>query len=340
MRSRAGLSERNLVGPVRRFLAVAALAAPFASCGVADVDVYESDYVDHDMGEMRAGLLASAAGGCDTSIAAGLTVQLVEELNCIAPNLMVDFRGPGMSLSAATQPYLAPGAAAALKAAIAGKGTLSINSAYRSVAQQYLLKKWHSQGKCNIQAVADPGSSNHQSGRSIDINSYATWRSALESKGWRWYGSGDTVHFDFLSSPNLGDKSVLAFQRLWNKNKSNKLSEDGAWGSSTEAAMKQSPVEGFPIHGCAKPPQPPPPKPVDSGRPDAGLKDAGTVDAGVFDAGTSDAGTFDSFGPRDASEFNELEPVVGGCNAAPAGLLFAFAPWFTRRRKSPGSVPN
>lgn len=223
------------------------------ACGQAELYVHEEPYVDHDLGQLTAGLNVGAAGGCDTSIVKGLTLQLVEELNCIAPNTMVDFSGSGVTLAGSVQPYLAPAAATKLKAAVAAAGTtISVNSAYRSVAQQALLYRWWKEGRCSIQIAAVPGNSNHQSGRAIDVNNYSFWISKLSPYGWQWYGSGDLVHFDFNAAPDLGGKSVLAFQRLWNKNKPNKLSEDGDWGPATESAMGQSPAEGFAVHGCGQ----------------------------------------------------------------------------------------
>ncbi len=173
--------------------------------------------------QYRSGLVMSAAGGCDTSIAAGLSAQLVEELNCVTPS-----------------------------ATTAQGDTLTVSSAYRTLGQQYLLYTWWRAGQCGIQVAAAPGSSNHQSGRAVDTPSYAFWRPALQAAGWTWLGSSDVVHFDHLSSPDVASTSVRAFQRLWNRNHATgQLVEDGAWGPNTEAAMGQSPVGGFPVHGCA-----------------------------------------------------------------------------------------
>src|SRR6185436_18316557 len=222
----------------------------FAACGPPEPG--EDSYIDHAPGVFQAGLTAGQAGGCDTSIVAGLTEQLVAELNCIAPNTMVDFCGANITLSGAVQPYLNPAAAADMKAAVAASGTnITLSSAYRSVAQQYLLYKWWQAGQCSIQAAAAPGKSNHQSGRAIDVPSYNFWISKLQAHGWTWFGSGDLVHFDYNSAPNLGSNSVLAFQRLWNKNHSTgKLAEDGDWGPASEAAMAQAPTTGFGTFGC------------------------------------------------------------------------------------------
>lgn len=203
--------------------------------------------------QLRAELSLASAGGCSTSIAADLSEQLIEELNCVQPNLMANFSGSHVTLYSSVLPWLAPAAARDLKDATTARGSaIPISSAYRTLAQQYLLYKWWRAGQCGIQVAAVPGSSNHQSGRAIDSPSYSTWRAALSAQGWRWLGSGDVVHFDHLASPDTASKSILAFQRLWNKNHTTgRLSEDSEWGPATESAMAQSPTTGFTTHGCA-----------------------------------------------------------------------------------------
>jgi hypothetical protein len=203
--------------------------------------------------QYRSGLTISGAGGCDTSIASGLSNQLVEELNCLTPNLMVNFSGPHVTLYSSVIPYLAADAAQDLKdATVALNDTMTVSSAYRTLAQQALLYRWWQQGQCGIQVAAVPGSSNHQSGRAIDTPYYSTWKAPLTARGWTWLGSSDVVHFDHLASPNIASKSILAFQKLWNKNHAtDRLDEDGQWGPATSSAMDQSPTTGFAVHGCA-----------------------------------------------------------------------------------------
>ncbi|MGV3621952.1 MAG: carboxypeptidase regulatory-like domain-containing protein [Archangium sp.] len=229
-----------------RILAALTLIA-FTSCG-PEVDVTDTHSVP--IARYREGLAMSSAGGCSTSIASGLRDQLVEELNCIQPNLMVNFTGSHTNLHSGVNPWLAAGASSALKSATNAKNDfITISSAYRTVAEQYLLYRW--QGSCGIQVAAAPGASNHQSGRAIDTPNYSYWRTALTNAGWTWLGSSDVVHFDHFASPNNASKSVLAFQRLWNKNNANKLVEDGIWGPASNSAMASSPTSGFPNHGCA-----------------------------------------------------------------------------------------
>lgn len=228
-----------------RALAAVTLIA-FASCGPDE----RADPVP--IARYRSGLAMSAAGGCSTSIAIGLRNQLVEELNCIQPNLMVDFTGSHTNLYSGVNPWLAAGASTALRSATTARNDfITISSAYRTVAEQYLLYKWWQAGQCGIQLASTPGASNHQSGRAIDTPNHAYWRTALTNAGWTWLGSSDTVHFDHFASANVASKSVLAFQRLWNKNNASKLVEDGVWGPASNAAMASSPTSGFANHGCA-----------------------------------------------------------------------------------------
>ena len=136
------------------------------------------------------------------------------------------------------RPYLHSSAANALKqATTAANDFITINSAYRTVAEQFLLYRWWQQGKCGIQLAAAPGASNHQSGRALDVQAWSYWRPAALALRVDWHGSNDVVHFDYFSAPALAGRSVLAFQRLWNKNNANKLAEDGVWGPASNNAM-------------------------------------------------------------------------------------------------------
>jgi len=144
---------------------------------------------------------------------------------------------------------LNPSAANALLAATNQMNDfMTINSAYRTSAQQFLLYQWYLRRQCGITAAAPPGGSNHESGLAIDTSSYNYWMTALQSNGWRWFGAGDVVHFDYVGSGSVDLRSagVRAFQRLHNRNNpGNTISEDGAFGSATEAAMNQAPCNGY-----------------------------------------------------------------------------------------------
>ncbi|MBX7193678.1 MAG: M15 family metallopeptidase [Sandaracinaceae bacterium] len=190
---------------------------------------------------------------CSTASVRGLALQLVGELNAMRPGRMERIDGiDNVDLNSAVIPYLQAPAAQALRRAAARRGssTMTINSALRTLPQQYLLYSWYASGRCGIGLAARPGRSNHETGTAIDIDGYSSWRSALQSESYRWFGSSDSVHFDFVGSgtESLSSLSVLAFQRLWNRNHpTDRLSEDGSYGPQTEARLRMAPAAGFAI---------------------------------------------------------------------------------------------
>jgi hypothetical protein len=147
-------------------------------------------------------------------------------------------------------PYVSAQARDALLAAAGAGGgnVVEVTSAFRTVVQQYLLRRWFELGRCGITAAAQPGSSNHESGRALDISNYSVWITGMEAQGWAHDVPGDPVHFDHLSSPDIRGADVLAFQRLWNKNApDDPIAEDGSFGAMTAERVKRAPAEGFGI---------------------------------------------------------------------------------------------
>ncbi len=203
-------------------------------------------------GEEELGETAQAAtvssyvtGTCSTSVVLGLSKQIADEIGCMSPTALVRFT-PSSKIqvtSSSVLPYLGSKA----KTAIEGVSTtVQINSAFRTVAQQYLLVQWYRAGRCGISAAAAPGRSNHESGRALDLANWSSVRTAMSNRGWSWLGSSDPVHFDHLSTADIRGKDVLAFQRLWNRNNpGDKIAEDGAYGPQTEARLRKSPSTGF-----------------------------------------------------------------------------------------------
>ncbi len=187
--------------------------------------------------------------GCSTEVVVGLSEQIAAEVDCLMPGqLVIVPEGNGLVFSgAAVLPYLGEDARADLLAA-AAEGEVQLNSGYRTVAQQYLIVRWFQDGRCGITAAADPGTSNHESGRAIDVGNWPDVIGSLEAHGWDQTVPGDEVHFDHLASPDLRGSDVLAFQRLWNRNHlEDPIDEDGTFGPMTESRLAQSPAEGFPI---------------------------------------------------------------------------------------------
>jgi LAS superfamily LD-carboxypeptidase LdcB len=79
-------------------------------------------------------------------------------------------------------------AANALEAAAASKNDfITLNSALRSSAQQYLLYKWKANGQCSqTNPVATPGTSNHEAGKAVDVSATAYWRTTLANYNYRY----------------------------------------------------------------------------------------------------------------------------------------------------------
>src|SRR5262249_26205119 len=124
--------------------------------------------------------------------------------------------------------------------------TLQVNSAFRTIAQQYLLYQWYQEGRCGIAIAATVGTSNHESGRAVDLANYASVITDMANHGWAHDVPGDDVHFDHNASPDIRGQDTKAFQVLWNANNpGDQIAEDGAYGPQTEARLKMSPATGF-----------------------------------------------------------------------------------------------
>jgi hypothetical protein len=187
---------------------------------------------------------------CSTSSVHGLAQQLIDEIECMAPGTLRRIDGlAGVHLDPVVFPYLQTPAAHALR--IAGAKTpVHVESALRTIPQQYLLYRWYQGGRCSIRLAARVGHSNHEQGLAVDISEEHT--SAMTAAGFRWFGSGDPVHNDYVGdgTVDLLGLSTRAFQRLWNLNHANdRIAEDGDYGPQTEARLKVSPAAGF-AHGA------------------------------------------------------------------------------------------
>ncbi|WP_287294773.1 peptidoglycan-binding protein [Moorena sp. SIO2C4] len=189
------------------------------------------------------------APGCSTSVLRGLDQQLIDQINSIAPNSLVSFADLNVANGPAVHPFLQAAAKQSLARAIKARGrTLSVNSGYRTIAQQLMLFNHGKVRRCGIGVVAPPGRSNHQSGLALDINDEQGWRPYLEREGWRWFGPADRPHFDYIGrgTRNIRPLAVKAFQRLWNQyNPDKPIAEDGIYGRNTEARLNQAPIVGF-----------------------------------------------------------------------------------------------
>lgn len=234
-------------------LQVVAAAALAAACGA--VGPGEESPPGGDPGGTPGGSIEGTpverfeTGECSTEVVLALSLQIADEVDCMMPGQFVRFEaGPVIQFTnAAVLPYLDIAARDDLyRAAAAGRTTMRINSAFRTVVQQHLLRTWFEQGRCGITAATPPGESNHETGRALDIGNHADWVETLAAHGWNHPIPEDPVHFEHPASPDVRGADVLAFQRLWNRNAADDvIDEDGSYGPATAARVKRAPAEGF-----------------------------------------------------------------------------------------------
>jgi hypothetical protein len=249
-------------------------AAPSASDGVPS-ELLGSDMLDYesDDGEPREAkppapkhfstVAQAAVDSCTTASVDGLSRQIIAQARCIKPNAFVPLPSrPNLVIASQVFPYLELGARDRLLKALDAKPKqkMTINSALRTVAQQYLVWRWSQTKRCGVPLATLPGESNHEIGTALDIAEAGTWRPALEAQQFKWLGASDRVHFDY-KGPGAASGSgtdVLAFQKLWNRNHpTDKISEDSRYSPAVEQRLKQSPPDGFELGpSCSKPPAP------------------------------------------------------------------------------------
>lgn len=197
-------------------------------------------------------MMLKNAPGSSTSIVSQLDKQIIAQVNLLIPNNpLVSFTDLNVVAGGnAVWPLLQKDAKAALQRAINERGqTLVVNSAYRTIAQQFFL--FINKERLGIPKVAPVGKSNHQSGLALDIEDHEGWKPYLKKYGWQWFGPSDSVHFSFGGEGNPNAQSgkiaaIKAFQKLWNLNNPDRtLTVDGDVGPMTLARLGESPIEGF-----------------------------------------------------------------------------------------------
>lgn len=196
---------------------------------------------------VHAQTLDSVISGCTTRGGEGLARQLVEVQLCTNPGIFDRFTPhPNITLSTSRVHPLGTTSTVASIRAAADSTPMTINSAFRTLSEQYML--WAS-GACG--AAARPGRSNHQGGNAIDVANYSGARAALERNGCNWPNiSNDPWHFD-CTGPDTRIEAVRSFQRLWNHNNpGDPLTEDGLWGPQTRNRLGRSPANGFASNPC------------------------------------------------------------------------------------------
>ena len=310
---------------IRRACAAAVVGGLTFGCG-GDEAPYdpESPWTEGTLGVWQAGLNVGQAGGCSTAIVRGLAQQLIDEINCLRPGTLAQFSRGDIREGESVWPYLQAPAVAGLHAALDQRGrAMTMNSALRTLPQQYLLYKWYQDGQCGIGLAASPGRSPHESGKAIDIEDHGGWEPSLENHGWRWHGNDDAVHFDYVGdgTVDLSGLSVRAFQRLWNRNHPGDLiAEDGDYGPQTEGKLRASPVDGFDIGGCEpEPPPPPPPPPPPDAAPPVVTPDAALPPDAAPPVVTPDAAVKDAIVDLPADAWEAPPDASGGSGAGGSG---------------------
>jgi murein L,D-transpeptidase YcbB/YkuD len=192
----------------------------------------------------------------DTGRVSGLSRQIIAQMNTLQTGILINFEslsGIESSGESHLNLFLQSGAKeslrAALRAGIAKQPNLklTINSAYRTVAQQHILYQVYQRDPKLIPLASKPGNSNHENGLAIDVNNYNAWKPYLQAHGWHWLGGNDPVHFSIDNGRNDVSKlGIEAFQTLWNKyNPNDLMTVDGSFGAQTAAKMDRCPIGGF-----------------------------------------------------------------------------------------------
>ncbi len=196
------------------------------------------------------------ARNVDTGRVSGLSRQIIAQMNTLQTGILINFeslRGISSAGEAHLNLYLQAGARETLRAALrAGTSKqsnlkMTINSAYRTVAQQHVLYQAFRRDPKLIPLAAKPGNSNHENGLAIDVSNYQVWKPYLLAHGWQWLGGSDPVHFfENNGRDDVNNLGVKAFQTLWNKyNPTDLITIDGNFGDQTAAKMDRCPIAGF-----------------------------------------------------------------------------------------------
>jgi hypothetical protein len=201
--------------------------------------------------------LSTLPRACSTAGTEGISAQLLDEMACLSDGALVEVVHPNVVLtSTRVHAWLSPEGRDALLSVAAAR-QVQINSALRTIAEQYVLSRG-----CSVAAA--PGRSNHETGRAIDVQNYGSVGSSLIRAGFAHpLPSSDPVHYE-APGDDLRATSVLAFQTLWNANHpEDRIAEDGDPGPQTLARLARTPARGFATSGvCRARHAPPPPPPT------------------------------------------------------------------------------
>ncbi len=194
----------------------------------------------------------ASARSCSTSSVGGLSRQIIAQARCIDADAFVQVPArPNLVTGAHVFLYMEASARDRLVSLLDAHPDriMTVNSALRTVAQQYLVWRWAANRRCGVQLATPPGESNHETGLALDIAEAARWRSDLEASGFRWLGAIDKVHFDYRdgrAEPHHID--VKAFQQLWNHaHPDDTIEESGGYSAATHQRLKSAPAGGFAV---------------------------------------------------------------------------------------------
>jgi hypothetical protein len=181
---------------------------------------------------------ASSTSGCSTAGVSGIDAQLVAEMIRLSEGKLVEVRHPNIKFTSnRVHPYLAVAARDALLKA-AESGEIRINSALRTVVDQYMLHK-------GCPGATVPGGSNHESGKAINVSNWPDRQGALRAAGFSQPLGTNQAYFE-VPGEDLRKLSVKAFQNLWNlNNPTDQIGADGVAGPATLQRIAKAPVAGF-----------------------------------------------------------------------------------------------
>lgn len=194
-------------------------------------------------------MLLSRCTECETFSVRGLDNQLMHQINLLKPGLLVRIDDiPNLILGSSVHPFVQAGVRKGLISALAKrKGeVMTINSAYRTIVGQQLLRSHAENDRCGIVAAAPPGKSNHNNASAIDIEDAYDWRLALETSGFTKLGDWDPMHYDCRGVIDMRSISIKAFQILHNlANPGDRLAVDGDFGQLVASRLRNAPIYGF-----------------------------------------------------------------------------------------------
>ena len=232
--------------------------------GIGDDDSAEDDVVSGAFTDLAPDTTVEQAAkdSCSTAVVKKLATQLANEVMCLAPNSLAEIpMREGMELDPGAIPYLQVGARDAfvktMDAYLPGKTArpdgdggliqpVKLNSAFRALPQQYMVKVWAGKRRCGIAKAASPGASNHESGLAVDVADYSGMRRSLTAQSFKWFGRTDAVHFTYAATVDLTSLGVLAFQRLWNHaHPEDTIAETSKYDLETSKRLVKAPIGGF-----------------------------------------------------------------------------------------------